>query len=309
MRDRLPLEDSPNRLDQHGPVFILGCPRSGTTFLSKTVGLIDDVEQFIGVLAPARLLHLIGEKQSRGQPVSDVMACVREVFWQSFWRRRYYPSERLIRRLMSRRFLWKLLDSPSLENAIFCYKEPFLCFAATSFADEFPQAKFIHIIRDGRDNADSMERKYPDALADHVLKDPRLAQNKNSEIGPFRQFDNWCIPWWVEQDDQEKFVRASRYARCVWMWREMTERARALRRHAGEDRYLELSYERFVQQPVDEAQRVLDFLERPMSRATRRKLRSAYGSSVGISAERQSAEKRREAQVFAGDLLQRLGYS
>ena len=56
----LPLEDSPYLLDEHGPLFILGRPRSGTIFLSKCIADIPDVEEFVGVLAPPRIMHLIG---------------------------------------------------------------------------------------------------------------------------------------------------------------------------------------------------------------------------------------------------------
>src|SRR5207302_4981584 len=121
--------------------------------------------------------------------------------------------------------LWEFLRKPSLAETLFCYKEPFLCFAAEPFAREFPRSKFIHIVRDGRDNADSLKRSYPGVLSDTVLRDKHLLACKNSEIGFYRSFDAWHIPWWVPQGEETEFVNLSEYGRCVWMWRVMTERA------------------------------------------------------------------------------------
>jgi len=42
----LSIEDSPYLLDNYNPVFILGCPRSGTTFLSTCIASIPNIEEF-----------------------------------------------------------------------------------------------------------------------------------------------------------------------------------------------------------------------------------------------------------------------
>ena len=49
-RDSLSLEDSPQRLDDSGPVFIMGCPRSGTTVLADCIGTLPNVISQIGIL-------------------------------------------------------------------------------------------------------------------------------------------------------------------------------------------------------------------------------------------------------------------
>src|SRR5262249_52261834 len=115
-------------------------------------------------------------------------------------------------------------------GALFCYKEPFLCFPAEKFARYFPNARFVHIVRDGRDNADSLERTYPHALSDPVVRNDFLSRNKNSEIGLWEKLDGVNVPWWVAPADAARFGRLSRYERCVLMWREMTRRARVLSR-------------------------------------------------------------------------------
>jgi len=193
--DDLPIEDQPSSLDNHGPIFILGCPRSGTTFLSSCIAAIPNIREFVGVLAPPRLMHLIGTVESEDTR-DALLSSVRDIFWQSFWRRYYFRHEQ-IALLTSRTIrLRELLAKPSLEGKLFCYKEPFLCFAIEHFAAHFPNAKFLHIIRDGRDNADSMERTYGDALSDDVLSDDLLSYNKVSEIGFWNRVDGFNHPWW-----------------------------------------------------------------------------------------------------------------
>src|SRR5258707_711384 len=83
-------------------------------------------------------------------------------------------------------------------------------------------------VRDGRDNADSLERTYPDALSDEVVRSDFLSRNKNAEIGLWERRDGVNVPWWVPPADAAGFGTMSRYERCMLLWREMTRRARAV---------------------------------------------------------------------------------
>ncbi len=304
----LPLEDSPYLLDEHGPIFILGCPRSGTTLLTEAIGKIEQVEEFVGILAPPRLLHLIGYRVSRGEEANDLLRIMRDVFWQSFWRRRYMRSARVMQVLRRRKSPLHLLKKPSLESVLFCYKEPFLCFAMDQVAAHFPQSKFIHIIRDGRDAADSMERTYPDALSDRVLKDETLTVNKNSEIGVYRIKDGYCIPWWIPEGEEKRFIECTSYGRCIWMWKEMVSRALKCASSIDWQRYLELRYESVVTQPVETASKILRFLGFESNRRMINRLKRTRSSTIGIAERRQSPERLDEAWRIAGDLLGQLGY-
>ncbi|MEM1327894.1 MAG: sulfotransferase [Bacteroidota bacterium] len=303
----LPLEDKPYLLDEHGPIFILGCPRSGTTFLSNCISFIPGTEEFIGAIAPPRLAHFLGSPESEGVR-ETVLDSVRDIFWQSFLRRvtfRYHRIGQLYRRRIS---LSDFLKPASFNGKLFCYKEPFLCFSAAHFATTFPNAKFIHIIRDGRDNADSLDRTYTQALSDEVLTSDQLSFNKNSEIGTWRTKDGFNYPWWVKEAEEAQFRHGSKYGRYIMMWREMVTRARHLKTMLPEDRYLEIHYEQFVQSPIEHGQRIRTFLGAEDSAAFRRKLNKAFSSSVNISKRNQEDTKRVESEKIAGDLLRELGY-
>lgn len=302
----LPLEDSPYLLDRHGPVFILGCPRSGTTFLSACLAAVRDVEEFVGVLCPPRMCHLLAT-ENRPDREAALLASIRDVFWGAFWHRRYSRAERAVAVLRGRLSVRAALRPPSLAGALFCYKEPFLCFAADKVARHFPAARFVHIVRDGRDNADSLERSYPHALSDQVVGCDVLSGNKNSEIGLWEKRGGVNVPWWVPAAEAGLFGRLSRYERCVLMWREMTRRAREVGRLAP-DRYFEVRYEDLVRDPMHWGQGLATFLGREFDGRARRAFRGAVTGSVAIARRNQDADRIRAAEALAGPLLRDLGY-
>ena len=133
--DALPLEDRPFQLDSHGPVFILGCPRSGTTFLSKCISSITGFREYVGVLAPPRLMHFIGSSTSHKYQ-EDMMLIIRDIFWQTFWRDEYFKTRKIQFLNKNLTQIWQILKRPSMRDLVFCYKEPFLCFAAKQFAEQ-----------------------------------------------------------------------------------------------------------------------------------------------------------------------------
>jgi hypothetical protein len=303
----LPLEDRPFQLDEHGPVFILGCPRSGTTFLSHCIGALPGFREYVGVLAPPRLMHLVGaltceETQQR------LMLSIRDIFWQTFWRDEFFRKRKIALFLEGKVSLGKLVSAPSMNSLVFCYKEPFLCFAASHFAAHFPNSRFIHIIRDGRDNADSMCRTYGDALNNETLSSDILSTNKVSEIGFWNRVDGFNYPWYLSEEEYCEFRDLSPFGRYVRLWREMTENARALSSSVPCERYLEVRYERIVDDPTAESDKINEFLGRNASSSFKKKLRNAHSKSIGISKSNQTKEKLDEAHRVAGSLLNCLGY-
>ena len=304
----LPLEDQPFSLDNHGPVFILGCPRSGTTFLSNVFGSIEGFEEFIGILAPPRVMHLL-DNMEKGEEKTLLMHSIRDIFWQSFWRRRASRLDKLRKVWQGSLPLRGLFEKGiPLKNTIFCYKEPFMCFAAVDFAEYFTNAKFVHIIRDGRDNADSLDRKYTDALSDRVLKSDELCLNKVSEIGIWHKINGINVPYWVPDIEKTDFTTMSKYERCVLMWREMVLKAKAIKEILPKERYYEVKYEDLVLNPIKESEGLARFLGKELSTKAKKKLAKAYSTSVGISKSRVNPEKIAKANYLAGNLLRELGY-
>lgn len=307
MIDQLPLEDRPFQLDNHGPVFIFGCPRSGTTFLSNCVGALPGFREYVGVLAPPRLMHLIGG-HSCDEIQNHLILSVCDIFWQTFWRDEFFRKRKTALFLEGRVKFADLFSSPSMKGLTFCYKEPFLCFAATQFPLHFPNSRFIHIIRDGRDIADSMCRTYGDALSDKILSSDALSANKVSEIGFWNRVDGFNYPWYLKDGEYSSFRVLSSYGRYVRLWKEMTERALALSSSLSPHRYLEIRYENIVINPEVESNRIQKFLGKKAASSLTNKLRNAHSTSVGILKVNQDLKRLEEALVVAGLLLKKLGY-
>ena len=305
--EKFHLEDRPSCLDDHGPIFILGCPRSGTTFLSECMSGIPGICEFVGLLAPPRLMHVLGRNKGVFGS-SEILDVVRDIFWQHFWRGIYTKGDRVKRWLQGKIGLFEMFATPNLEGKFFCYKEPFLCFAVDPFAISFPKSKFIHIIRDGRDNADSMARTYPYALSDEVLTSDFYSLNKNSEIGFWIKEDGFNFPWWVPKNEWAKFREMSKYQRCVRLWVEMTARARSLRETLPPDRYLEIRYEDFVSKPFEIGKKILDFLGSNDSPKFNKNIGKANINSVNIAMKNQGKSEIAKANEIAGELLLKLGY-
>lgn len=305
--EKLPLQDKPFDLDNYGPVFILGCSRSGTTYLSKCLAPVAQLEEFVGVLAPARFMHLIA---STKDPVlkENMMLVTRDSFWQSFWRRRLYRHQRLLEVVKGNAPVRSLFGKLEMKDAVFCYKEPFLCFAALDFSRHYPNSKFIHIIRDGRDNVDSMNRTYPLALSDEVLKSEYLTASNVSEIGIWRRHQGFSIPWWIKTGEEDTFIASSRHERNFWMWTEMVSRAREVRNEVDSSRYLELRYEDFVKDPFSEAERIFRFLGLEMNRSVKQQLKKAYSTSIGVNKKNASSLEVGNMRTDGYSLLQDLGY-
>jgi hypothetical protein len=305
----LPVEDNPALLDRHGPLFILGCPRSGTNFLSRCIGAMPTVDAFVGRIAPPRLMHLIGERMQAGADVTQLKLLMRDLFWQNFLRRCLFRDQRIADVWNRRERIAELLRPATLEGRVFCYKEPFSGFAIEALIDEFPAAKFIHIVRDGRDNADSMVRSYPHALSDEVLTSQELASQKSSEIGLFEWRDGFAFPWWVPEADRDTFRTSAKYLRNVMLWRELTTRIEKTTRPKAASRTLRIRYEELVADPTGHAVALAEFVGQKIQPAFLRRLDKGHTNSVTIAAANQSPQMLAAADRIAGDVLQRMGYS
>ena len=157
----------------------------------------------------------------------------------------------------------------------------------------------MHPDIDGRDNADSLARRYPDALSDAVLHEDTLSLNKNSEIGIWTTLNGVNVPWWVPPRECQLFTEMSRYERRVLMWREMTTQAIALR-SLGPERYLEVRYEDLVRDQSRWAAAVVKFLGREFDRRAKRAFGRGHTQSVGVAGRNQLGGDAKESERNRG---------
>ena len=118
------------------------------------------------------------------------------------------------------------------------------------FSRWFPDAKFIHIIRDGVDMAASHVQK---GWLTEARYDP-----PNYEVGGYR---NGPIPqFWVEPARHEEFRTTSDFNRSIWAWWTHVRAGQKSGKSLGGQTYLEVRYEEMLRNPVAEGSRIIDFL-------------------------------------------------
>jgi Sulfotransferase family len=257
----------------HQPIFIIGAPRSGTTFLGSCIGRLPEVSYHM----EPRLTKAAAR-------------CVYDGSW----------SERrcaAVFRISYSAMLLATLDG----GRRFAEKNPENSFVVPFLAAALPGARFVHIIRDGRDAAVShAEQPWLAAASAGSARRGRAGQL----WGPYPR-------WWVEPERREEFTQVSDLVRSAWCWRRFTTAALDGTADLSAGRTLELRYEAVVADPAGTEAQLADFLATSPAgrRALRDSLAEARTTSVGrwrgVLADHEVDEVRAEI----GPLLTRLGYA
>lgn len=254
-------------------VFVVGAPRSGTTFLGE-------------------LFASVGEFSYHYEPVATKGAAryVYQRSW-SYWRaRQFYRSTfSWLMRVHLDGHLRLAVKSP--ENSLLI---PFLSRA-------FPDAQFIHIIRDGRDAALSYSKK--------PWLQAASAGTRRREPGGYLYGPN--PRYWVEPERHAEFQETSDIHRAIWAWRRHTEAALNDLSNLDPSRSIEIRYEDLVYRTRLHAEPLVDFLgiANPLARVRLESaLAGAHHQSVGAWRRELSPVQLDVVNDEAGHLLNQLGY-
>ena len=253
------------------PIFVVGAPRSGTTFLGSCLSVIPSICYFYEPPYTKAVGYAIA-----GGEVSERFA--RHAFEGTF------------SRLMALKGTGR-----------FCEKTPTNVFIMTELKRWFPTAKFIHIVRDGVDVAASHVDK-----GWLCKKSARLGlfEEGGYRNGPIPQF-------WVDPNRHTEFRSTSDFHRSIWAWRTHVEAGIAQGRLLGGDSYLEIRYEDLIQQQDLIGEQIIDFLGKMRvadKEAFLKGLMSASHASIGKGRRVATSLDCRWAEKEAGDLLRHLGY-
>ncbi len=239
-------------------VFVIGSPRSGTTFLAKAIGACP------GFLDLGEVAALKAEIPSLAV-MSPVAAAGR------------------IRRIMTvTRRLGLVGSLRGVEQT------PETAFVAPAVRLALPQARLIHIIRDGRDVVASL------------LERGWLSSGRSGG-------DDAGLPYgarprfWVEVERRAEFGTATDVRRAIWAWRRYVEAALA------EPAAHVVRYERLADDLSGVAEDLAAVLDAPpASLATA--LSTFSSRSIGRFGRDLLPAQLREIDEEAGVLLERLGY-
>ena len=253
------------------PVFVLGAPRSGTTFLGSCIGALPDVSYHFEPRVTKAAARQVYEGTWSAQRAARV----------------FRTSYRL------------LLVAAGDGGRRFVEKNPENCFVVPFLVAPFPDARFVQIIRDGRDVAVShAEKPWLSATSAGTGKRGRGGQ----AWGPWAR-------WWVEPERATEFAEASDLTRTAWSWRRFTDSARQALAELPADRVLTVRYEDVVTRPEEAAATLAAFFgysEPPQ--ALLDALGRADTGSIGRWRTALDEAGRADVEREAGALLRELGY-
>jgi hypothetical protein len=256
------------------PIFILGSPRSGTTFLGECIGKLPEVSYHLEPVATKTAARYVNDGQ-----------------WGYEQANRFYRTA----------YAWLMrlhLDA----DLRFAEKTPRNCFLLNFLAQAFPDAQFIHIIRDGRDAALSHSKQ---PWMQSASADSGHTESGGYLQGPYPRF-------WVEPERRQEFELTTDIHRCIWAWRRHTECVLAADSGIPVSQYCEIRYEALVRQPSETADLLLSFLgiDIPTSRQVfRDAVCKADPGSVGRWRSELTTSQLQQVEAEAGELLTRLGYT
>ncbi|MFK7847129.1 MAG: sulfotransferase [Rhodothermales bacterium] len=285
---------------------VLGCPRSGTTYLMRLLNTLPQAECLIGTIISTSLPQIA--RQKLDPAIYNALAVSFERSLDAYLHSGQFNSRAsaIQKWFNAPNGLGNLIKSAKGKRNItrMIFKEPFLSFAPDFVNDAVPDAKVIYIYRDGRDVANSLMRTYD------VLSDESLEQLFASEMRLGRKVDNRHVPWWIEEDEQDEFLASKPYVRAIWMWKYMVGYCNAF---YGQDHIKEsgkvmmLKYEDLMRQPQEYGMAILNHLDEEPSPAYYKMLKKAHAKSIGKHKKRDKSEIA-AAERIAGKELSDYGY-
>jgi hypothetical protein len=261
------------------PIFIVGCPRSGTTFLGRVISSHPEV-YFLN--EPCWLWSLIEAK-------CDIWGCLRNpnkgVLLLSERDYEYSKAD-----LLSRSLEYLRVEA---KKSILLEKTPENAARMGWINKMLPDCKFIHIIRHPNDVALSWEKAIVSWYGEEGWgKAPYCrALKRHAQIN----------------EDFHRYLEISvdNYDRGLAIWNFFVKQACKMGRSLPRNRYIEVRYEEFVKDPVDIMERLFRFISLPYAKNTIEYVHAEI-SDASVS---KPIKKPGVMHEIAGSLMAELGYS
>jgi hypothetical protein len=242
------------------PVFVVGAPRSGTTFMGDSIGGLPGFVD-LGEVGPLKVA--IGELAA----LSEEEAA-----------RRLRRTLERVRRFGLARRLRAVEQTPETS------------FVLPAALRAYPQAKVVHMVRDGRDVVCSLLEK------GWLRTERGGADDVGNPYGEQARF-------WVEPERAQEFNAASEATRAGWAWRRYLTAVRS----AAPAATVEVRYEELAAEADATAARIAAHIDADPA-ALAEALRAVHSQSVGRWRRDLTEAQIADVEAEAGPLLLELGY-
>jgi hypothetical protein len=232
------------------PILIIGAPGSGTTLLYQTLCSHRDLAYITHNMLRAGIRkhgRLVGDRRKAlftlqnliHRDPASTLPHEADAFWMTYFGYYDYRTENDYTEEMAAYFRKKVLQVQNLwGRSRFVNKNLQNSFRVRLLNSIFPDAKFIHIIRDGR------------AVAFSLLNKKELGATSPILLVGFKDI----------LGDKYQPERSELYNHGL-AWAEYIRKAREASAFAQSSRYYEVCYENLVREPNKELRKIVDFCE------------------------------------------------
>lgn len=250
------------------PIFIIGCPRSGTGIFHQLLRLHPDIAWITPVTNRCFSLRYgkFYEKPSTAKIIQDIVRYLPDILVPKKYSGPYDGSLKIKFQYETNEghAIWNsfcplddhYLDEKDLsDEAVNYFREVVRghleIFNKSRFVNKmphnsmriryingiFPDAKFIHILRDGR------------AVVNSLLKRRRLEKGS---------INNW---WATKPKKWREYRKLPGAQQSAYQWRDIIKRIKEDRKYLKEDQYYEFKYENLIEKTNKEMKKIISFLE------------------------------------------------
>lgn len=279
------------------PVFVLGAPHSGAELVARALKRSTGFHITMGQPSVLRVVHAFARRPSitrgRGEAAAAVL---RDAFAQA-WQVSAHgclscsPACRLAGGVRS-------VGPCMTERAITRYGDgsPDLLYSAEALISAFPDARFVQVIRDGRDAVAGMLAD-TDTLA---WFEPGFANLDTEFPNPFLGVEN--------ETDRAGWTGLSLAGKCAMRWRSAVRVSARLRSALSAQQLTTIRYEELVTMPDTAAGRVSEFVGTEIPAVALQDPVPQIAPEPGAWRRTLSTEQATEVEKIAGDELRRVGY-
>lgn len=284
---------------ENPPVIIIGAGRSGTNMLRDILVQLPGLETW-----PCDEINYIWRHGNRGYPTDQFSRDMATPRVADYIRQQF---DKFARRSGATTVVEK-----TCANSLRC-----------GFIDQiFPNARFIHIVRDGRDVALSANLRWTAKLdVPYILRKARYVpptdlpyyggQYFGNRVRRLFSKDGRLAVWGPRFDDmQVVFENNSVAVACAIQWQACVRQATEQLGELDASRVFTTRYEDFTSQPVEELRKITDFLGQSLSSEAAASLTGRVSTkSVGNWRTKLSAEETAAVERHVGETLHHHGYS